>query len=123
MTRILRSGGTLGYTSWTSPGWIPLLQRADPTFVVPALFSSPWNTPSTITSSLTSLGFHSIVVAESRFETIHPDAKEWVEGMGKVVPPYAGEVGKKVLKLLEEEQGTGAFKLEWVAWVVTAVKI
>lgn len=42
--------------------------------------------------------------------------------MGMTVPLYAGEVGQKVRELLEKEQGMGEITLEWVAWVVTAIK-
>ncbi|KAJ7193782.1 S-adenosyl-L-methionine-dependent methyltransferase [Mycena pura] len=121
--RVLRSGGTIGFTTWIAPGWLDTFKHGVPTFVEPPLFKSgPTATEESITGLLTGAGFTRVNVQPIIFE--HTDAMvRFLRYMGEMFKTLlAGETKKEYEEYMKERYGEGDFTLTWKACVVTAVK-
>ncbi|KAJ7193847.1 S-adenosyl-L-methionine-dependent methyltransferase [Mycena pura] len=121
--RVLRPEGTIGFTSWTAPGWLDSFKHGVPGFVEPPfLKSAPTATEESITGLLTGAGFTRV--------NVQPIVFEQTDTMARCLP-FLGEAFKTILvgetkakyeAYMKERYGEGEFTLTWKAFVVTAVK-
>ncbi|KAJ7159297.1 S-adenosyl-L-methionine-dependent methyltransferase [Mycena crocata] len=121
--RVLKPGGKLGMTSWTSPGWLESFKIAVPGWSVPPMFTSgPMSSKESITSLLTRTGFTNIDVQPCKFE--HTDSMTRYLGYMREVfgGVLVGETGEKYDGYMKERYGDGEFTLTWEAFVITAEK-
>ncbi|KAJ7812611.1 S-adenosyl-L-methionine-dependent methyltransferase [Mycena olivaceomarginata] len=113
--RVLKSGGKLGMTIWTSPGWLDSFKIAIKGFTMPPVFTGPFSTKESIAGLITAAGFTDIDVQPIKFE--HTD------DMGEVAKAtLQGEVGKNYEAYMRKQHGDGDFVLTWEAFVITAEK-
>ncbi|BGP14455.1 hypothetical protein JCM10213_004577 [Rhodosporidiobolus nylandii] len=122
--RVLRPHSTLGYTSWTSPGFLPLLIAADPSFRVPPLFSAPHSTVAGAAGFLGELGFEDVKVEPVSVPVKFDGVEHFFQAMKKGVPGLWAdeERNKKVAAMLTEKFGEAPFELMWEGLVITAKK-
>ncbi|KAJ7126011.1 S-adenosyl-L-methionine-dependent methyltransferase [Mycena epipterygia] len=121
--RVLQSGGKLGITSWTAPGWLESFKVAVPGFVEPPMLTSgPMASKQSITNILTAAGFTNIDVQAIKFE--HTDAiPRFLKYMKEIfVSVLVGETAEKYEAYMREKHGDGDFNLTWQALVITAEK-
>ncbi|KAJ7116856.1 S-adenosyl-L-methionine-dependent methyltransferase [Mycena epipterygia] len=108
--RVLQSGGKLGITSWTAPGWLESFKVAVPGFVEPPMFTNgPMASKESIIAILTAAGFTNVDVQPIKFE--HTDS----------ISRYL-KTAEKYEVYMREKHGDGDFNLIWQAFVITAEK-
>ncbi|BGP01185.1 putative UbiE/COQ5 family methyltransferase [Rhodotorula toruloides] len=122
--RLLRPSGVLGYTIWHSPGFLPLLQRADPSFRMPLTFSNPFTSLPTLSTTLSQHGFHNPRTAPIEVPAHFESTDKFFEMMrlGMRGLFMDEERNERMRKLLVEEHGEGEFTLWWRGASVVATK-
>ncbi|BGP23216.1 ubiE/COQ5 family methyltransferase [Rhodotorula toruloides] len=122
--RLLRRSGVLGYTFWHTPGFLPLLQRADPTFIAPQNFINPFCVLSSLSAALEAQGFTNTrteaIEVPARFESVDEFFERMRTGMKGLFMDE--ERNERMRKLLVEEHGEGPFVLGWKGASVVATK-
>ncbi|BGP30517.1 hypothetical protein JCM10296v2_002272 [Rhodotorula toruloides] len=122
--RLLRPSGVLGYTIWHTPGFLPLLQRADPSFAMPPSFLNPFTSLSTLSTTLTQHGFLNPrtegIEVPAQFESTDKFFELMKLGMRGLFMDE--ERNERMRKLLVEEHGEGEFTLWWRGASVVATK-
>ena len=80
--RILKTGGTIGFTTWTKPGFMPSFMTVFPDFNPGATpVAGEWRDTSKMTEILTAIGFHDVEVNPVDFETDQKDIDGYLELM------------------------------------------
>ncbi|KAJ5569652.1 uncharacterized protein N7459_009082 [Penicillium hispanicum] len=144
--RILQPGGTLAFSTWIQPGWVPVIKRAIETHpdnlpwptteeFLTTLGNGEWNSPRWIESQLRHRGLediHAMVITKS----ISLSVAELVEMTMIMIPMVAkhfwtedqrekssGNVRPALEKYLEDTYGKeGQVPMEWTAILSTARK-
>ncbi|KAJ7097156.1 S-adenosyl-L-methionine-dependent methyltransferase [Mycena belliarum] len=121
--RVLKSGGKVGITTWTAPGWVTSLQSVFPSWAPPPLFvSGPLASKGAITSLLSATGYVGIEV--------QPVSFEYTESMSRYLK-YMRPLLEKVLveekpetyeAYMREHFGDGDLTMTWEACAITAEK-
>ncbi|KAJ6537642.1 S-adenosyl-L-methionine-dependent methyltransferase [Mycena capillaripes] len=122
--RVLKSGGKLGMTAWTAPGWLESFKIGVQGYSPPPSFTNgPVSSKESITALLTGVGFTSVDVQALKFE--HTDnMSRYLRDLRQVFSTVlAGEVGEKYDRYMRERYGDGDFTLTWEAFVITAEKL
>ncbi|KAJ7718639.1 S-adenosyl-L-methionine-dependent methyltransferase [Mycena metata] len=121
--RVLKSGGKLGMTSWTSPGWVESFLAGIPGFSLPSVFTEgPTATKESTTSLLTAAGFTNVDVQPVKFEHTQSIGR-YLRNMREVFPALlVGETAERYDSYMEGRYGDGDFTLTWEAIVITADK-
>jgi hypothetical protein len=123
--RILKSGGTLGYTAWTSLPFFSLLTRVDPSFVPsPNLSQPPYLATSAAFYLTTHFPLTDVVTSPCSAYKSFENAEQCVENFKEMMTLFFSdeERNDRVAELLKSEHGDGSFELEWKALIVTAKK-
>ncbi|KAJ6622962.1 S-adenosyl-L-methionine-dependent methyltransferase [Mycena sp. CBHHK59/15] len=122
--RVLKSGGKLGLTSWTSPGWLDTFKAGIPGYTVPPLLTSgPWASKESITDLLVAEKFTDVDVQPVKFEhTDHIDKfLSYIKSVFSTM--LTGETGENYEAYMRKTYGNGDFTLTWQAVVVSATKL
>ncbi|KAJ7641587.1 S-adenosyl-L-methionine-dependent methyltransferase [Roridomyces roridus] len=121
--RVLKQGGTFGFTVWTEPGWLESMKAGVPGYVPPPIFlPGPITSPESIKTMLTSAGFTAINVEPMTFEHTD-DMTQFLADMKKLFNNVlAGEKGEAYEKYMRGRHGEGEFSLTRKACIVTAKK-
>ncbi|GAA6028114.1 hypothetical protein JCM8097_001877 [Rhodosporidiobolus ruineniae] len=119
------SSGVLGYTAWTSPGFIRLLQRADPQFEPPAAMSNEVSREVSIPGVLEKAGFGEVSVTSVSVPKRWDSAEAFVQEMKTASPSLFADQDRnaKVVEALKAEQGHGPVEVNWDGLVVTARRV
>ncbi|KAL6715547.1 hypothetical protein ACLMJK_006508 [Lecanora helva] len=121
--RILRSGGRMGFTCWTEPGWIPSIKEIIPSFNPPTALASPWKDPNAIEGNLASLGFTDIMVSTLNFKTRDENLDSYLELMRLLLPKLlTGETAVAYDDHMREKYRKGDTEMSWQALIVSATK-
>ncbi|GAA5943122.1 hypothetical protein JCM3775_000653 [Rhodotorula graminis] len=124
--RILRRGGTLALTTWHTPGFLPLLQQADPSFPTPPPMRHPLALRSTAASVLVDAGCAPDSVAiedvcvRVPFEGVDAFFELMRKGMKGLVTDE--ERNGRMRRVIEETYGDGPFALEWLGLAIVGRK-
>ncbi|KAJ7486627.1 S-adenosyl-L-methionine-dependent methyltransferase [Mycena latifolia] len=121
--RVLQSGGKLGMTVGTEPGWLESFKLGVPGFVEPPMFTAgPLGSKESITSLLSAAGFIAIDVQPMSYENAHSMSGY----MGSMKKAFAqilvGETAEKYEAYMRERYGDGDFTLTSKMFVITAEK-
>ncbi|KAF8198845.1 S-adenosyl-L-methionine-dependent methyltransferase [Mycena galopus ATCC 62051] len=121
--RVLKSGGTVGLTYWTSPGWLESFKVSMKSFTVPPIFADgPDSMKESITRLVAGAGFGDVDIQLIKFEHTD-DISRYLRYMKEVFKTVlVGDVGEKYDAYMREKYGEGDFTLTWEAFVVTAKK-
>ncbi|KAF8198822.1 S-adenosyl-L-methionine-dependent methyltransferase [Mycena galopus ATCC 62051] len=121
--RVLKSGGTVGLTYWTSPGWLESFKVSVKSFTVPPMFADGSDLmKESITSLVAGAGFSDVDIQSIKFEHTE-DISRYLRNMKEVFKKVlVGDVGEKYDAYMREKYGEGDFTLTWEAFVVTAKK-
>ncbi|KAJ7154148.1 S-adenosyl-L-methionine-dependent methyltransferase [Mycena filopes] len=121
--RVLKSGGKLGMTSWTAPGWLESFVTAVPGFSLPPAFANgPTATKESTTALLSAAGFTNIDVQPIKFAHTD-DITRYLAYMKQLFTTIlVGEKAEKYDAYMRERYGDGEFALTWEAFVITAEK-
>lgn len=121
--RILRKGGYAGFTCWTSPGWVPSVVEAFPSFTPPPLLSGTWKDPETIKANLSSLGFAEITISTLDFKTREENLDAYLELMEILLAKLlVGENAKVYENHMRAKYARGETEMSWQALIVSARK-
>ncbi|KAL0256462.1 hypothetical protein SLS55_008857 [Diplodia seriata] len=145
--RVLRPGGTCGFTVWEFVGWYPPVEAAVKSLRGPkfptwkefckafATTDDPWEERSFFERGVGAAGFENMRVEHFENRTKHANAREFCELYGvicKVITEkfwseeekekYGPLLEPAIEKALQEQFGEGEFSLDWKAWIITAKK-
>ncbi|GAA5989954.1 hypothetical protein JCM11641_002924 [Rhodosporidiobolus odoratus] len=122
--RVLRPTSTFGYTSWTSPAFISILQAVDPAAPFPPIFDTPYSSLSATPDHLTSFGFSEIQIKPVTVQVPFESPEDCADKFKKTMPPIFGDKDRseKIKDYLRKEHGEGKFVLDWEGLVITAKK-
>ncbi|GJN87293.1 hypothetical protein Rhopal_000241-T1 [Rhodotorula paludigena] len=124
--RVLRRGGTLGLTTWHSPGFIPLLRRADPSFPDITARMGPLTFPADVPAVLVDAGCAESsvrlepIAVDVRFDNVDAFFAMMTKGVKGLFSNE--ERNAKMRELLEAEHGSGPFSLVWEGTAIAAEK-
>ncbi|KAF7364276.1 Methyltransf-25 domain-containing protein [Mycena sanguinolenta] len=120
--RVLKSGGTVGMTYWTAPGWLESFKIAVKGFDPgPMFLDGPESMKEAITNLGTAAGFTGVNVQPCKVEYTD-DLSRYLSYMKDLFPILAGEAGVEYDAYMRGRYGDGDFTLTWEAIVVTAEK-
>ncbi|GAA6052721.1 hypothetical protein JCM3770_007192 [Rhodotorula araucariae] len=115
--RVLRRGGTLGLTTWHTPGFLPLLQAASPTFPTPPAMLHPLASASTAGAVLAEAGCDpaSIRIEAVRVPVPFADADAFFDVMRKGMRGLVQdeERNARMRQVIQESYGDKPFVLNW----------
>ncbi|KAJ7079386.1 S-adenosyl-L-methionine-dependent methyltransferase [Mycena belliarum] len=122
--RVLKSGGKVGMTTWITPGWLPSMQAAIPSWTPPPLFTSgPMASTEAITGLLRAAGFVGIEVKPISFEHSESVARYFKHMKPLLEKLLGGEKPSETYEAyMRERHGDGDLTLTWEAFVITAEK-
>ena len=124
--RILRPGGTLALTTWHTPGFLPLLQRADPSFPIPPPMQHPLALRGSAASILIDAGCApgSVRTEDVRVRVPFDGAEAFFELMRKGMKGLIADEERnvRIRGAIEEMYGEGPFVLEWEGLAVVGRK-
>ncbi|BGP38500.1 hypothetical protein JCM10450v2_002448 [Rhodotorula kratochvilovae] len=124
--RVLRRGGLLGLTTWHTPGFLPLLQAAQPSFPTPPAMLHPLAQPTTAGSALAQAGCDpsSVRVEAVRVPIPFESADAFFETMRRGMPAIVGDEGRnaKMREVIKERYGEGPFVLNWDGLAIVGTK-
>ena len=121
--RILKTGGTIGFTTWTKPGFMPSFMTVFPDFSPGATpVAGEWRDAHKMTEILTAIGFHDVEVNPVDFETDEKDLDGYLELMSDFLMTKFLQQGDNKEKYAQYMRQPGKMKMVWQALVVTAQK-
>ena len=121
--RVLRPGGTIGFTTWTKPGFIPSIMAVFPDFNPGATpVAGEWRDAQKMTEILTAIDFHNVEVNPVDFETNEEDIDGYLELMSDFLMAKFLQQGDNKEKYTQYMRQPGKMKMAWQALVVTARK-
>ncbi|GAA5851444.1 hypothetical protein JCM9279_001069 [Rhodotorula babjevae] len=124
--RILRRGGTLALTTWHTPGFLPLLQLADPSFAVPPPMRHPLALRPSAAAVLVDAGCapDSVrledVCVRVPFDGVEAFFELMRKGMRGLVADE--ERNARIRRAIEEMHGDTPFVLEWLGLAMVGRK-
>ena len=123
MQRVLRKEGTVGFTCWTKPGWVPSFQDVVPDFALPSPLFSQWKDPDAIKANLSSIGFSNINIQTLAFKTHEQNLDAYLELMKLLLSKVlVGDTATKYDDHMRGKYERGDVEMTWQALVVTAIK-
>ncbi|KAJ7079392.1 S-adenosyl-L-methionine-dependent methyltransferase [Mycena belliarum] len=122
--RVLKSGGKIGMTTWITPGWLPTMQAAIPSWTPPPLFTSgPLATTESINGILRAAGFVGIEVKPMSFEHCSESVESFLKNMRPLLGTLlGGEQHSETYEAYMRERHGDGVTLTWKAFVITAEK-
>ncbi|KAJ7097147.1 S-adenosyl-L-methionine-dependent methyltransferase [Mycena belliarum] len=123
--RVLKSGGKVGMTTWTGPGWLTSIQAFFPSWAPPPLFTSgPMASKESITGLLSAVGFVGIEVKPISFEHTESVSRylKYTKPLLEKLLVNTGEETETYEAYMRERYGDGDLTLPWEAYVITAEK-
>ncbi|GAA5858421.1 hypothetical protein JCM8547_007304 [Rhodosporidiobolus lusitaniae] len=122
--RLLKDGGLLAYSAWTSVAFFRLLRLADPSIPLPPFMSLPLVSTTEAPSYFAQYGLRDVHFEPVLVKKSFKSAEDAVGMVKKVMPDLFGdeERNRKIVERLREEDGDGELVLEWEGVTVTARK-
>ncbi|KAF7364275.1 Methyltransf-25 domain-containing protein [Mycena sanguinolenta] len=120
--RVLKSGGTVGMTYWTAPGWLESFKIAVKGFTMPPIFlDGPESMKESVAAIVAAAGFTRVNVQPVKFEHTD-DISRYLRYMKEMFPVLREEGGVEYEAYMRGRYGDGDFTLTWEAFVITAEK-
>ncbi|GAA5893023.1 hypothetical protein JCM8208_004156 [Rhodotorula glutinis] len=115
--RILHPGGTLALTTWHTPGFLPLLQLADPSFPTPSPMRHPLALRSSSAAYLVAAGCapDSVRVEDVCVRVPFDGVEAFFELMRRGMKGLVADEERngRLRRVIEGKYGEGPFVLEW----------